>query len=378
MTQKLEYWWRHWIAYPFLRLMFHNPRIDSAIDINTTKNLLLLRYDRIGDMIVTTPIFRSLKQLNPSIRIGVFASTANADIIRYNPYVDSVYVLHTNWLKLLAEVRKARKEHYEVVLNLIFNRTTSGGILANLVSPSGIKIGQGDDKYRFYFNRLLKISRANRHMIETFVYIINEVFNIRLRPDQMHYEIFIDDRTRGEVRNYLHKNNLSSRDHIEPGSTPYLVFNLSANDAVRRISAEQAYAIGKYLGHKIKYKTVIFQAPDDSIMLDVKKDLVENFNCLAFPEHGNATLLELASLIEGAVAVVTPDTSIIHFAAAVSTPVIGFYTQMQDIHEWLPHLVKYKVVTSSEHEPTNTIPTMEMLQAIDAFIEEIEELTVSN
>jgi ADP-heptose:LPS heptosyltransferase len=144
MIEKLEYWWRHYIVYPILRLIFHNPRKDSPIDIQTIDSLLFLRYDRIGDMIVTTPILRSLKQLKPTLKIGVFASETNAEIIRYNPYVDAIYVLHSNWIRLIAEILKARKNKYAVVLNFIFNRTTSGGILANIISPSGIKIGQGD------------------------------------------------------------------------------------------------------------------------------------------------------------------------------------------------------------------------------------------
>ena len=85
MIERLEYWWRHKIVYPFLRLIFQNPVKGDIIDIQSVKSVLFLRYDRIGDMIVTTPIFRSLKEINPRLTIGVFASEANAEIIRYNP-----------------------------------------------------------------------------------------------------------------------------------------------------------------------------------------------------------------------------------------------------------------------------------------------------
>jgi ADP-heptose:LPS heptosyltransferase len=323
-------------------------------------------------MIVTTPIFRSLKRINPSLTIGVFASETNADIIRYNPYVDSVYVLHSNWFKLIGEILKARKERYALILNLIFNRTTSGGILANIVSPSGIKVGQGDEKYRFYFNRLLKIRRTNRHMIDSFVYIINEVFAIQLEPDQLDYEIYVDEKTKNEVRKYLLKNSLQERSQSLSGKSCYLVFNLSANDSVRRISADQAYALGNHLGSITSFRTVLLHAPLDPAMLVVKQNLVNNSGCLSFPERGNASLLELASLIEGALVVVTPDTSIIHFASAMSTPVVGFYTRMQDVHEWLPRSVKNRVVLSSAHEPTGSIPIPEMIQAVDEFIQGLE------
>ncbi len=372
MIEKLEYWWRHQIVYPLLRLIFHNPQKDTPIDIRTIKSLLFLRYDRIGDMIVTTSIFRSLKQLNPALKIGIVASETNAEIIRYNPYVDSVYVLHSNWLKLIAEILGARKENYEVVLNLIFNRTTSGGLLANIISPSGIKIGQGDEKYTFYFNWLLKISRNNSHMIEIFVFIINKVFAIQLKPDQLHYEIYIDEKTKNTVSMYLTKYNLTPRDHFVAEKSFYIVFNLSANDSVRRISAEQAYSLGNHLGSMTSFRTVLLHAPNDPAMLEVKQNLVKNSRCLAFPDQRNASLLELASLIEGAIAVVTPDTSIIHFASAAATPVIGFYTKMQNVHEWLPHRVRNRIVISAENEPTSSIPITVMIRAIDDFIKELD------
>jgi len=372
MIEKLEYWWRHRIVYPFLRGLFHNPVQDSTIDIRSIKSILILRYDRIGDMIVTTPIFRRLKEVHPELTIGVFASETNAEIIRNNPFVDSIYVLHSNWLRLISEILKARRSHYEIVLNLIFNRTSSGGILANLVSPSGIKIGQGDEKYRFYFNRLLKINRNKSHMIETLVFIIKEVFNIQLAVDQLKYEIVIDDKTINNVHAYLAKYNLVPRNQYVPGKSFYIVFNFSANDTVRKISPEQAYAIGRHLGSYAAFRTVLLHAPQDQSMFVVKQDLVKTSKCLAFPDRGNATLLEIEAFIEGAMAVITPDTSIIHFASAANTPVIGFYTKMQDVHEWLPHQVKHRLVISPVNTPISAIPIATMIENIDDFIRELE------
>ena len=82
-------------------------------------------------------------------------------------------------------------------------------------------------------------------------------------------------------------------------------------------------------------------------------------------------MLEVASLIEGAIAVVTPDTSIIHFASATTTPVVGFYTKMQDVHEWLPHRVNNRIIISAENEPTSSIPIPDMIGVIDDFIKEL-------
>ena len=65
-------------------------------DIQKAINILFLRYDRIGDMVITTPVFRELKLLLPEIKISVLASKVNQPILSNNPYIDNIYVNHKN------------------------------------------------------------------------------------------------------------------------------------------------------------------------------------------------------------------------------------------------------------------------------------------
>jgi ADP-heptose:LPS heptosyltransferase len=367
MIKKIEYWWRHHIVYPVLRAIFRNTEMNTPLDLKSIKSILILRYDRIGDMIVTTPVFKGLKEANPHLRIGVLASRKNAEIIRHNPFVDQIHILPQHWWQLVWEIVKARRERYNVVLNLVFNRTTSGGVLANLIAPDGIKIGQGDDKYRFYFNILLKLARQSNHMVETLASIIKTVFDIHLSQDQLAFEIIVDRKTTDIIEAYWMKYNLQPRVPSGNKGIPYIVFNLSANDSVRRISAEQALLIGEYLNSITSYRTLLVHAPNDSIMCKAKEQLIEKTRCLPFPERGTATLLEIAAVIKGAAAVISPDTSIIHFASAAQTPIVGFYTSMQDVHEWLPFQVDHKIVLSERNQATSSIPIQDILKALQDY-----------
>ncbi len=369
IVKRLEYWWRHHIVYPVLKWVFRNSEIKTPIDLRAINSILILRYDRIGDMIVTTPVFKGLKDANPHLRIGVLASRRNAQIISFNPYIDKIHILPAHWWQVVREIFRVRKEHYDVILNLIFNRTTSGGVLSNLIAPNGIKIGQGDEKYRFYFNILLKLTRQSNHMTATLASIIKTVFDLQINKDQLTYDIIVDDKTKEIIRAYLTKHNLRMRSASGNNGIPYIVFNLSANDSVRRISAEQALLIGEHLDSKTSYRTILIHAPNDSIMQEIKQQLAKKTRCLPFPEQGNASLLEVASLIEGASVVITPDTSIIHFASAAQTPIIGFYTSMQDAHEWLPMQVKQKIILSVKDQPTSSIPISSMIEGIDEFLQ---------
>lgn len=368
VIEAIELAFRNLLAYPLLRLIFRNHVTTAPLELSRVRKLLILRYDRLGDMIVTTPIFRNLKRLHPNLHIGVFTSLSNAELIRYNPNVDSIYVLYTNWFKLWGEIVRARRDGYDVILNFIFNRTTSGGILANLIAPRGHKVGQGADKYQFYFNRLLKLPRASEHMVETLAYYIEQVFTVKLEEEELGFEIFIDDDSKRSVSGFLSYHSLSARNVNVDDRSLYLVFNLSATDAVRRISVEQAKAIAVHLSKLEKIRTVLIAAPNDDQMKNEVMRSVASQSIIVYPEKNQATLLQIAALIEGAICVITPDTSIIHFASAMQTPVIGLFTPLQGMHEWLPYKVKNSLVTAEQGQPVSSISYKKLRTAIDSFL----------
>ena len=54
---------------------------SKDLDLKNIKTILFFRYDRIGDMIISTPVFRELKLANPNISISVLASKSNQEVL---------------------------------------------------------------------------------------------------------------------------------------------------------------------------------------------------------------------------------------------------------------------------------------------------------
>jgi ADP-heptose:LPS heptosyltransferase len=371
LVEAIEWLFRHLVTYPLLRLLFRNEYSDRTLDIRNVRKILILRFDRIGDMIVTTPIFRTLKQHNPDLHIGVLTSQGNAEIIRNNRNVDAIYVLHRNWWRMWREIQKARKMEYDVVLNFIFNRTTSAGILANLVAPRGFKVGQGVDKYRFYFNRLLKLDRTQAHMAEVLAGYTETVFGITIPRDQIQFEVCIDQPSRHYVDDFLRRNGLHRRNDSASANQPYVVVNISTTEKVRAPSDQQCRAIVQQVLSRSRYAVVVIGAPSIQRTVASLVRQVSSNRCLAFPEEGSATLAQLASLIEGAAAIVTPDTSVIHFASATNTPVLGLFTPLQRTHEWMPYRVRHATLFAPEGKPVSAIPIERLRAAVDDFLQTI-------
>ncbi|MBI5471747.1 MAG: glycosyltransferase family 9 protein [Ignavibacteriae bacterium] len=369
LIKHLEYAFRHGIVYPTLRRVFRNPRHDETIDLHAVKKLLVLRYDRIGDMIVTTPLLRFLKETSPNLEVGVFASRANAAIIRHNPFVDQIFVLEKNWLALFKEMLRARRERYDVVLNFIFNRTTSAGMLANLIAPDGVKVGQGAEKYSFYFNKMLRLERDVQHMTEILAWYVGAVFGVSMPPEKLQFEIVVDEKSRSVVDSFLAERKLARRQCFGDNGREYVVFNLTATDSVRRLSEEQMVVVARSLSAREDHAVVLVSDPSE---VQLRHTIAQHVReCFEFPPEDSSTLLELASLIDGAAGVITPDTSIIHFASATQTPVLGFFTSLQSPTEWLPFNVKHLIVRSKDTLPVAGISADDLTNGIDKFFHSI-------
>ena len=88
-----------------------------------------------------------------------------------------------------------------------------------------------------------------------------------------------------------------------------------------------------------------------------------------FPETGTATLLELASLIEGAVTTITCDTSIVHFSSASGTPVFVLFTPTAaKNHEWTPFGVRYRALYAKLGDGVSSIPVETIENELATFM----------
>ena len=61
------------------------------------KSILLLRLDHIGDVLLTTPVFRALRKKFSSAKITVLVRSSTQELVYQNPYVDEVLVWDAPW-----------------------------------------------------------------------------------------------------------------------------------------------------------------------------------------------------------------------------------------------------------------------------------------
>src|SRR3954447_1818862 len=69
---------------------------------DTATNILAVRLDQLGDVLITTPAIRALKAGRPDRRVTLLTSPVGAEVAALIPEVDEVIVYNAPWMKATA------------------------------------------------------------------------------------------------------------------------------------------------------------------------------------------------------------------------------------------------------------------------------------
>lgn len=86
-----------------------------------TTKFLILRFSSIGDIVLTTPVIRCIKQQYPNAEVHFCTKSKFRYLLEENPYVDKLWCLDNSLTDLIKDLRQ---EHFSYVIDLHKNLRT--------------------------------------------------------------------------------------------------------------------------------------------------------------------------------------------------------------------------------------------------------------
>jgi len=115
--------------------------------MSSYRNILVINLMHLGDLMLVTPVLRTLRHNYPAARITLLADEKLADIVQENRHIDECLLIDkkgrdNSLLGILRFARRLRRRKYDLVINLHRNERSSA-----LAALSGGKqiIGYSDD-----------------------------------------------------------------------------------------------------------------------------------------------------------------------------------------------------------------------------------------
>lgn len=258
--------------------------------------ILVIRFSSIGDIVLTTPVLRCLKQQTQA-EIHFLTKKSFAKILSANPYVDKIFAFEKSVSEVISDLKSV---HYDQVIDLHHN-------LRSLY----VKLALGRPAHSFNklnLEKWLLVNWGIDRMPD--VHIVHRYMET-LAPLGVAYD--------GQGLDFFMPvgNERLPEDMALPHS-PYVAFVLGATHATKRLPVEKISAICQ----QIKQPVVLLGGPAEAqVGAIVAQNAPENVIDLS----GKLTLFQSAALVRDAQRVITHDTGLMHIAAAFRKPIISVW-----------------------------------------------------
>ncbi|MFC6997599.1 glycosyltransferase family 9 protein [Rufibacter roseus] len=292
------------------------------------KKILIIRFSSIGDIVLTTPVIRCVKQQEPDAEVHFCTKAAFRNIIASNPYVDKVFTLEKSLGDLLQQLKA---ENYDLVLDL-HNNLRTRILKARLGKPAR---SFNKLNYRKWLLVKFKINRMpDVHIVDRY---LETASTLGVQNDGQGLDYFIPEKDEVDVNTLpeAHRNG-------------YYAMAIGAQHYTKRLPIDRLIE----LCEKINAPIILLGGKEDvevGTMIE-KYFQVEPFlgdkgatthqNLAIYNACGKYNLNGSASLVRQAKAIFSHDTGLMHIAAAFkkkifsiwgnTVPEFGMYPYTQD------------------------------------------------
>jgi len=309
-------------AYLLRRL---TSRRSVNFDLKKTNNVLFLRYDRIGDMVISTPVFRELKKVIPNINILVLASKNNKNVLKDNPYVDEIIINNkNNLLSDFFKLIKLRKRNLDVCIDFDHSVIPHSIIRLRIINPKKIISVVKDGRYGVRGDELVMYDfftkkKENMHFRDIWLQTIKP-FGIESTFNN--YDLFTSPKQDKFASNFLLKYTKKFKIGI----------NLEGAVTGKKIEDIELENICKKIMKKHKdIQIILLSAPEKFKKVNQLRDKM-NLNYVVTSYKTN-TIQDIAALIKNLDLIITPDTSIVHIASAFNKPIVTIHEDNRDSYK---------------------------------------------
>ena len=261
--------------------------------------VLVVRFSSIGDIVLTTPILRCIKQQLKDVQLHFLTKQKFINVIDQNPYVDQFFSINNSLAEVLPQLKK---ENYDCIIDLHHNARTLK-----------LKIALG--KKSFSFNKLnwekflvvnLKTNKLPKvHIVDRY---FETVTSLGVKNDGKGLDYFVNE-----------------KDQIDITSSLPSLFHNDYNVLV---------VGGSYFTKQIpvnKLKDICSQSLLPLVLLGGKEDAAIGEQVYQLHKNktinlcGKLNLNQSASIIQQSKKVITSDTGLMHIAAAYKKDIVSFW-----------------------------------------------------
>ncbi len=173
--------------------------------MNSPKKILIVRTDRIGDVVLSLPMAELVKKKYPDCKVAYFIRNYTRPLIDGNPFIDEVVIAEESDGEILFKknLEKIKSKNFDTCV--VVNPTLKISLMMFL---AGIKnrIGTGYRWYSFLFNKKVFEHRkyAEKHELEYNINLLNKIdIDFKDFSNEIKFHLKVDDKSSEKINSIL-------------------------------------------------------------------------------------------------------------------------------------------------------------------------------
>jgi heptosyltransferase-2 len=286
---------------------------------NIFKRILIVRTDRIGDVLLSTPAIKALRDSFPYAYIAMMVSPYAKDIVDGNPYLDEAIIydkggLHKSWRGSLKFAQNLKKKRFDLAIIL---HPTNRVHLVTFFAGIAKRIGY-DRKLGFLLTDRIKHTKqlGEKHELE---YNLDLLKYLGIEPKDKSLFMPIKEESERYVDELFKQEGINKKDKllaIHPGAS-----------CPSKIWPQERFAeVADRLAENQGFKVLVIAGPKD---IALAQKVTADMRHPAVNLAGKTSVAQLASVLERCQLFISNDSGPVHIASAVGTPVISIFGRNQ-------------------------------------------------
>ncbi len=278
------------------------------------QRLLVVNVNWIGDVVMTTPVFRALRREFPSAWIACLAMPRVIPVLECCPEIDEIIVndeegRHHGIIGMGRLVLAVRKKRFDAVFLLHRSRTR-----AALMFLAGIPVRVGYNVKRLgpLLTHVVDPLAGDGHKRDHYCQVL-ESFGIPV-PDRV-TQLVVPEKERSEIASILRARGIGEDESV-------VVLHVGANWELKRWPTEHVVRLIRLLQGRTRMKIILSGGKADEALA---RSILAGLNGGVVSFTGQLSLRQLVALLGRAAVVVSGDSGPMHIASSVGANVVAVF-----------------------------------------------------
>lgn len=260
---------------------------------------LIIRFSSIGDIVLTTPVIRCLKEQVENAEVHYLTKSHFKTILQSNPYIDKIHILEESFSKT---IKNLKKEQFNYIIDLHKNlRSYRVKKALRILSFSFNKLN-----YKKFLSVRLKCKNVlpDIHIVDRYLTTL-KVFDVN--NDNKELDYFITEEDKEFFTEFP--------DNFKNG---FIGFVIGAKHYTKKLPNNKIIEICK----KINFPIILLGGKEDE---ENAKIIESGVGSDILNSCGKFNLDQSAFLVKQANVIITHDTGLMHIAAAFKKKIISVW-----------------------------------------------------